>query len=100
MAHLIAYIDEAGDEGFGKLKEAKGNGGQTRWLAIGACIVAASNDAKLPGWRDAILSRFPGKKRDLHFRDLNHHQKVVACQEIAKLPVGAAITFSNKTTIP
>lgn len=100
MADFIAYIDEAGDEGFGKLKSADGNGGQSRWLLIGACLVLAENDIKLPAWRDAILKRLPGKRRDLHFRDLNHDQRVFVTQELGKLPVGAAVAFSHKITLP
>jgi hypothetical protein len=100
MAEFIAYIDEAGDEGFGKLRDAGGNGGQSRWLLIGACLVCAEDDRALPSWRDSILARLPGKRRDLHFRDLNHDQKVFVSQEISKLPVGAAVAFSHKVTIP
>lgn len=100
MSDFIAYIDEAGDEGFGKLKAADGNGGQSRWLLIGACLVRADDDAKLPGWRDAIVARLPGRRRDLHFRDLNHDQRVFVSQELARLPLGAAVTFSHKVTIP
>jgi hypothetical protein len=95
-----AYIDEAGDEGFGKLA-AGPVGGQSRWLNIGACIVSRENDLKLPAWRDAILAKFPKKQnRDLHFRKLNHAQKIVVCQDIAKLPIGICITLSHKATIP
>ena len=100
MADFIAYIDEAGDEGFGKLKTADGNGGQSRWLLIGACLVGAEDDHKLPALRDAILKRLPGNRRDLHFRDLNHDQRVFVAQEIGKMPVGAAVTFSHKATLP
>jgi len=38
MKEYVAYIDEAGDEGFGKLA-AGPVGGQSRWLVLGACIV-------------------------------------------------------------
>lgn len=100
MRQYTAYIDEAGDEGFGKLA-AGPSGGQSRWLILGACIVSRENDLKMPAWRDKILSRFPAKKaRDLHFRDLKHDQKVVVCQELAKLPIGAVLTMSHKVTIP
>ncbi len=99
MHHFTVYIDEAGDEGFGKLA-AGPVGGQSRWLILGACIVSRENDLKLPRWRDQILERFPRKqKRDLHFRDLKHEQKIVVCQEIAKLPLGACLTLSHKVTI-
>ena len=99
MHQYTVYIDEAGDEGFGKLA-AGPQGGQSRWLILGACLVSRENDLKIPGWRDHILARFPKKqKRDLHFRDLKHEQKIVVCQEIAKLPLGACLTLSHKVTI-
>lgn len=100
MRHFTAYIDEAGDEGFGKLAAGR-VGGQSRWLVLGACLVSRENDLQLPRWRDEIVARFPNRKlRDLHFRDLRHEQKVVVCQEIAKLPVGACLALSHKVTIP
>ncbi|UOK72212.1 DUF3800 domain-containing protein [Ancylobacter polymorphus] len=98
--YYTAYIDEAGDEGIGKLA-AGPVGGQSRWLVLGACIVSRENDLKLPAWRDKILSRFPDKKsRDLHFRELKHEQKIVVCQEISVLPIGVSLAFSHKVTIP
>lgn len=96
---FFAYIDEAGDEGFGKLAEAN-NKGQSRWLILGACIVREQNDKLLPSWRNEVLDRFPKKKkRDLHFRDLNHDQKIVACQILGSKPIGFCGIFSNKITI-
>jgi hypothetical protein len=100
VKYYTAYIDEAGDEGFGKLA-AGPVGGQSRWFALGACIVTRENDLKMPLWRDNILARFPLKKtRDLHFRDLKHEQKVVACQEVSALPLWGCVTISHKVTIP
>ncbi len=98
--HYTLYIDEAGDEGLGKLASGP-IGGQSRWLALGGCIVSRENDLKMPAWRDRITARFPLKKtRDLHFRNLKHDQKIVVCQEIASLPVGICVAFSHKVTIP
>ncbi|WP_199086014.1 DUF3800 domain-containing protein [Bosea sp. ASV33] len=100
LPQYTAYIDEAGDEGFGKLA-AGPVGGQSRWLILGACLVSRENDLKLPTWRNQVISRFPKKKsRDLHFRDLKHEQKIVVCQEISGLPIGAAVAMSHKVTIP
>ena len=63
--------------------------------------MARENDLKLPHLRDQILTRFVNRRsRDLHFRHLNHAQKVVACQEVAKFPVGLCVAFSHKVTIP
>lgn len=100
MQHFTIYIDEAGDEGFGKLA-AGPIGGQSRWLVLGACIVSRENDLKLPHLRDEILSRFPLKKtKDLHFRELKHEQKIVVSQEISKFPIGTCVAMSHKVTIP
>jgi hypothetical protein len=100
MTQYIAYVDEAGDDGFSKLATADA-GGQSRWLVLGCCLVTRDDDLKLPASRDAILARFPKRQaRDLHFRYLKHAQKTVACQEIAKLPIEAALTLSHKITLP
>lgn len=100
MADFIAYIDEAGDEGFGKLKAQGVNGGQSSWLLIGACMVEASDDLRLPTWKDTIVRRLGKTGRDLHFTHLGHDQRVVVSQEIAKLALKSAVTFSHKVTIP
>lgn len=96
----VAYIDEAGDEGFGKLRQEK-RGGQSQWLILGAVVVRGTDDLLLPSWRDEIFARFPNtKQRDLHFRNLRHEQKVVVAQELASRPIRTCLTFSNKETIP
>lgn len=96
----VAYIDEAGDEGFGKLRGKTGHG-QSQWLLLGAAIVRSTNDKQLPTWRNNILDRFPlSQTSDLHFRNLKHEQKIVVCQEITKLPIRVCIVFSKKKTIP
>ncbi len=99
FSHVI-YIDEAGDEGFGKLGTGSGRG-QSNWLLLGAIIVGGEHDSSLPQLKARILSRFPEKRtKDLHFRDLRHEQKVVVVQEIATEPIGVAIAFSHKVTLP
>jgi len=101
MVQFVAYIDEAGDEGLGKLKETGKGGGQSRWLSLGCCIVNAENDRKLPALRDSILARFPkSQKRELHFRNLVHEQKIAACKLISEFKVGVCVICSNKTSIP
>ena len=55
-----AYIDEAGDEGFGKLGVKKSaGGGQSQWLVLGGFIVASSNNRMTARWRDSIKAIFP-----------------------------------------
>jgi hypothetical protein len=100
MVEYIAYIDVAGDDGFHKLATAD-KGGQSRWLILGCCLVTSDVDRLLPGFRDSILSRFPQRKtRELHFRNLNHAQKVVTSQMVGGFPIEGALTLSNKATIP
>jgi hypothetical protein len=97
---IVCYIDEAGDEGFGKLR-VPGAGGQSKWLFIGALIVTASNDRLMPAWRDELSSHlFPEKpRRELHFRNLQHHQRVAACSYLSYKPIGICAVGSNKQTI-
>jgi hypothetical protein len=98
---FVIYLDEAGDAGFGKLRNAAAPSGQTRWFAVGCCIVSRTNDALLPKWRDTIVGAIPrNQRRDIHFRDLRSHDaKVFVCSELAKLPVGICVALSNKVTL-
>ncbi|WP_290780420.1 DUF3800 domain-containing protein [Hoeflea sp.] len=96
----FAYVDEAGDEGFGKLRQP-GTTGQSRWLCLGGVIAADIHDVHIPSWRDEILSLFAEKKNqsEIHFRNLNHAQRLVTCQKIAEKPIGVCVVASNKETI-
>lgn len=100
MVHsYIIYIDEAGDEGLGKLKRQSGHG-QSNWLFLGACIVRVQNDKKLPTWRNDILEALKwDKSRDLHFQKLNHDQRIVTTKYLAKKPLGICVVGSNKITL-
>jgi hypothetical protein len=95
-----AYIDEAGDEGLGKLKVQGAAGGQSTFFAIGAILVDATGDAQLPQWRDDLVSPFPQRAgRTLHFRNFKHEQKVSVCHTLAAKPFGACVILSFKPTI-
>lgn len=100
MKHYYAYIDEAGDEGLGKLKLNDGFG-QSRWFLIGAILVGEKNDRLLPGWKREMRAQFPEKKKpDLHWQGLTHDQRRALASSLAAKPVGAAVMLSHKTTIP
>lgn len=99
MDEYFAYLDEAGDEGFGKLRTAASTG-QSRWLLIGGIIVDKENDANLPKWRDEIMRHTRKQnRRDLHFQNLNHDQRVMATRRLADKPFGASVICSYKETI-
>lgn len=96
---FVAYIDEAGDEGLGKLKPIA-SPAQSKWLVIGGILVREDHDRDLPGWRDEIMAMFPAKKRrDLHFRTLNHDQKVAAVEYLSQKTFGVCCVCSNKITL-
>ena len=97
--HFVAYIDEAGDEGLGKLKQGAATG-QSKWLVIGGILVRQEHDRHLPLWRDEVMALYPAKnRRDLHFRDLNHHQKVAAVEHLSNKTFGVCCVCSNKITL-
>lgn len=95
---FYAYVDEDGDEGFGKLKTGR-CGGQSQWFALGAILVSDDNDKLLPHWRDEALGIFDGKKRDLHFNKMKHEQKVAICRLLSAKPFGSAVICSDKIEI-
>ncbi|SFV32237.1 Protein of unknown function [Devosia crocina] len=96
-----AYIDEAGDEGLGKLKVEGVSGGQSRFFAIGAFLVDAVSDSQLPKWRDEAVKPFPQRVgRTLHFKELrNHEQKIAVCHSLSSKPFAACVVLSFKPTI-
>jgi hypothetical protein len=97
---FVAYIDEAGDEGLGKLKGPLASPAQSKWLVIGGILVREEHDRELPSWRDEIMAMFPAKRRrDLHFRTLNHDQKVAAVEYLSHKTFGICCVCSNKITL-
>jgi hypothetical protein len=99
LKRFVAYVDEAGDEGFGKLDSDQPSA-QSQWFSIGACIVSEENDKLMVRWRDEIMAAFKNKNaRDLHFRDLKHDQRVHACATIARKPIGSCVVSSAKKTL-
>ncbi|MFC7292391.1 DUF3800 domain-containing protein [Hirschia litorea] len=101
MNHYYAYIDEAGDEGFGKLRNLETRGGQSTWLMLGAIIVSSDTDKLLPSKRDELRSKFPTKKNSsLHWSNLKHEQRIVAVNMLSDIPMGVAVMMSHKVTIP
>lgn len=98
VSKFYAYIDEAGDEGFGKLKTAR-CGGQSRWFALGAVLVSEQNDRCPPRWRDKALEIFDTRKRDIHFNKLKHEQKVALARLLAEKPFGISVICSDKVEI-
>ncbi|MFN3209871.1 MAG: DUF3800 domain-containing protein [Roseovarius sp.] len=103
MTHTyLAFIDESGDDGLGKpFRQPGGRGGPSRWLVISACVFRNSMGLEAVRWRDEINALMPDrKKRELHFANLNHGQKLASVSHLAKCPVRALSILANKETIP
>jgi len=93
----VIYIDEAGDEGFGKIQTQEQDG-QSSWFAVGGLIVKRQNDRSLVTWRDEIRKQ-KSKSQSLHFKNMDHEHSVFACKHIASKPLRFGVTFSNKITL-
>ena len=104
MAHsFIAYIDEAGDDGFpGRFREAGKQGGASHWFSIGAVVWRLSRDLDFVATAKTIVAQMPPQKRSkpLHFADMDHAQRVMAVNALAKLPYRSITVFANKPTSP
>jgi len=66
-----AYIDEAGDEGFGKLA-AGPIGGQSQWLLLGACLVSRENDLSFLLGAIKLLRASHSKRRAIYILEISN----------------------------
>ncbi len=101
MHSFIAYIDESGDDGFGRYRQVLGAGGASRWLCISAVVIRATNKLETVSCRDEIKSK-TGKKtvgRSIHFADFNHSQKRAACQIISGKHLRFMSTIAHKPSL-
>lgn len=105
MAHsFIAYIDEAGDDGLNpaKYRTPGRGGGSSHWLTIGATVWRQSRDLDAVRWAKEIRDQLPQQKRHkpLHFKDLDHPQRVMAINGLCDRPMRALAVVANKPIIP
>ncbi len=100
MPHsFLAFIDEAGDDGFAKYREPGKNGGSSHWLVLSACIIRKTNSLEATIWRDEILRKIQKDRRLLHFKDLDHSKRVVAAQCLYEKPVRITSVLASKRFI-
>lgn len=101
---FLAFIDESGDDGLDKFREpGRAGGGASTWLILSACIVRRINGLEMVAWRDELLDAVypPGTRRKpLHFKDLNHSQKVSAATSFASKPIRITSILAAKRPIP
>ncbi len=98
-ATFVAYIDEAGDEGF------KFGKGSSEWFVLGAAILRRASEMPEIRLVDDVRARlnrgrksdrqFPPKKA-LHFRDLEHDVRKYYASRIAKASLTSAVVLIKK----
>lgn len=98
-ATFVAYIDEAGDEGF------KFGKGSSEWFVLGAAILRRATEMPEIKLIDDVRDRlnrgraadrqFPAKKA-LHFRDLEHDVRKYYAARIAKADLTTAVVLIKK----
>ena len=98
-ATFVAYIDEAGDEGF------KFGKGSSEWFVLGAAILRRATEMPEIKLIDDVRARlnrgraadrqFPAKKA-LHFRDLEHDVRKYYAARIAKADLTTAVVLIKK----
>jgi len=92
-----AYVDESGDEGF--VFNPDGSGSR-RWLVLSAVVVRRKNDhslVTLMADTRKIIKKAP--KKQLHFSDLKHEQRVPYVRRIAENPLRTVSVLVHKPSI-
>jgi Protein of unknown function (DUF3800) len=95
---FVAYIGESGDEGF----VFKGTGiGSTSWLVLSAVIVPKIKDPNIVRLAEKIRVTIEKPKNFvLHFRKLNHDQRVAACDQMAASNICIISILTSKPDLP
>lgn len=91
------YIDESGDEGFVFNPDGSGS---SRWLVLSAVVVRKKNDLSLVRMLEnvrVLLGKAP--KKELHFRDLKHEQRVPYVKQIAAAQVKTVSVLIHKPSL-
>lgn len=91
------YIDESGDEGFVFHSDGSGS---SRWLVLSAVVVRKKNDLSLVRMLEnvrVLLGKAP--KKELHFRDLKHEQRVPYVKQIATAQVKTISVLIHKPSL-
>lgn len=98
MSHsFVAYIDEAGDEGFIFKPDNKGS---TRWFVLSALVVRSENDHQVVQWVAQARERLhKPAKAPLHFRDLKHEHRVPLSRMIGEFSVRTVHVAIHKPSI-
>ena len=101
MSHsFVAYVDECGDDGFGRYRERLRSGGSSHWLGVGAVVWRMSHDLEAVQWAKTILADLPQQNRKiLHFKKLDHAQRVMALNHLSDKPFRIVCVMAHKPSL-
>ncbi|MCL4476242.1 MAG: DUF3800 domain-containing protein [Nitrospirae bacterium] len=91
------YVDESGDEGFVFHPDGSGS---SRWLVLAAAVIRKKNDLSLVRTLEdvrALLGKAP--RKELHFRDLKHEQRVPYIKHVASAPIKTVSVLIHKPSM-
>lgn len=92
----VAYIDESGDEGF-KFRSV-GQKGSSHWFVLSAAVTRAAKDFETVALVDRVRARI-NKSKALHFRLLDHEQRVPYVDEISKARLKSCSVLVDKRAL-
>lgn len=91
------YIDESGDEGF-QFKEDRT--GSSEWFVLSAAVTRSDSDLATVKLVDAVRAELNKDPRsDLHFRKLNHHQRLPYLRAIGAARLRAVSVLVHKPSL-
>lgn len=85
---LVAYIDEAGDEGF--------NSESSRWFVVGCVVLKYGEYLKARANLDQFKVDSGRLWKNIHFKSLQHNKRKDLCAYIAKSEYGVIISCFSK----
>ncbi len=91
----VAYIDESGDDGVGRVKPDDPNGA-SEWFTLSAVVIRVETRLEVPWVHDALKAAGLNQRKILHFQDLDQWQRTLVCSSIATKPLRCFTAMSNK----
>ena len=94
--NLIAYIDEAGDDGLDEVRPIDPRG-SSEWLIMGATVIDATREHEAAQWVESIIGSLTRYNLSfLHFKHCNKENGRHVCEIMADLPIRCFVVASNK----
>jgi Protein of unknown function (DUF3800) len=91
---FVAYVDEAGDEGFSF------SSGSSEWFVLSAVLTLKAEDLETVKLVDRVRHRLKRPDRKpLHFRDLRHEHRLPFIAEVSRAPLRVIALLIHKPSL-